>query len=76
VFRDGMTPVALGIVAGLAASAASNRLLQSQLVGVSPFDPVTIGGALVVLTVVALTACGVPARRAVRVNPVVALRQE
>ncbi len=76
VFRDGMTHVALGIVAGLAASAASNRLLQSQLVGVSPFDPVTIAGALVVLTIVALIACGVPARRAVRVNPVVALRQE
>jgi len=76
VFRDGMTPVALGIVAGLAASLASNRLLQSQLVGVSPFDPATIGGALLLLTVVALMACGVPARRAIRVNPVVALRQE
>jgi putative ABC transport system permease protein len=76
VFRDGLTPVALGIVAGLAASAASNRLLQSQLVGVSPFDPVTIAGALLVLTIIALMACGVPARRAVRVNPVDALRQE
>ena len=76
VFRDGMTPVALGIVAGLAASAASNRLLQSQLVGVSPFDPVTIAGALLVLTMVALIACGVPARRAIRVNPLIALRQE
>jgi putative ABC transport system permease protein len=76
VFRDGMTPVALGIVAGLAASLASNRLLQSQLVGVSPFDPATIIGALLLLTIVALMACGVPARRAIRVNPVVALRQE
>ena len=76
VFRDGMTLVALGIVAGLAASLASNRLLQSQLVGVSPFDPVTIIGALLLLTIVALMACGVPARRAIRVNPVVALRQE
>ncbi|PYR23065.1 MAG: hypothetical protein DMF94_02520 [Acidobacteria bacterium] len=76
VFRDGMTLVALGIVAGLAASLASNRLLQSQLVGVSPFDPVTIIGALLLLTIVALMACGVPARRAIRVNTVVALRQE
>ena len=76
VFRGGMTPVALGIVAGLAAALASNRLLQSQLVGVSPFDPVTIIGALLLLTIVALMACGVPARRAIRVNPVVALRQE
>ena len=76
VFRDGMTPVAMGMVAGLAASLASNRLLQSQLVGVSPFDPATIAGALLLLTAVALMACGVPARRAIRVNPVVALRQE
>jgi putative ABC transport system permease protein len=71
-----MTPVALGIAAGLAASVASNRLLQSQLVGVSPFDPATIANALLLLIAVALLACGVPAGRAIRVNPVVALRQE
>jgi putative ABC transport system permease protein len=76
VFRDGMTPVALGIAGGLAASLASNRLLQSQLVGVSPFDPATIANALLLLIVVALMACGVPAGRAIRVNPAVALRQE
>lgn len=64
-----MTPVALGIVAGLAASGGSNRLLQSQLVGVSSFDPATIIGGLLLLTVVALMACGVPARRAIHVNP-------
>jgi len=76
VFRDGMKPVALGIVAGLFASMASNRLLESQLVGVSPFDPANIVSALALLVVVALMACGVPARRAIRVSPVVALRQE
>ena len=76
VFREGMTPVALGMMGGLAASAASNRLLQSQLVGVSPFDPATIVIALLLLTVVALLACSVPAWRAIRVNPVVALRHE
>jgi len=76
VFRDGMTPVSLGIVAGLAASVVSNRLLQSQLVGVSPFDPATIVGALMLLTIVAAMACSVPAQRAIRVNPVVALRQD
>jgi len=76
VFRDGMTPVAFGIAGGLAASFASNRLLQSQLVGVSPFDLATIANALLLLIVVALAACGVPAGRAIRVNPAVALRQE
>ena len=76
VFRDGMTPVAVGIVGGLAASVASNRLLQSQLVGVSPFDLPTMANALLLLIAVALLACGVPARRAIRVNPAVALRQD
>ena len=76
VFRDGMTPVALGIAGGLMASIASNRLLQSQLVGVSPFDPATIANALLLLIAVALMACGVPAGRAIRVNPAVALRRE
>jgi predicted permease len=76
VLRDGMRPVMLGIAGGLGASLAANRLLQSQLVGVSPFDPASIVGAVLLLTVVALMACGVPARRAIRVNPIVALREE
>jgi hypothetical protein len=76
VFRDGLVPVAFGVFLGLAASLAANRVLQSQLVGVSPFDPITIAGALTVLLAVALVACGLPARRAMRVDPVVALRHE
>ena len=71
-----MAPVAFGVVFGLAASLGANRVLQSQLVGVAPFDPVTIAGALTVLLAVALIACGLPARRAMRVDPVVALRHE
>jgi predicted permease len=76
VLRDGMAPVVSGVIVGLAASFATNRVLQSQLVGVSPFDPVTIAGALAVLLVIALMACALPARRAVRVDPVVAIRHE
>ena len=53
-----------------------NRILQSQLVGVSPYDPVTMAGAPAILIVVALLACQIPARRAMHVDPVVALRQD
>jgi putative ABC transport system permease protein len=76
ILRDGLTPVAAGILLGLAASLAVNRVLQSQLVGVSPYDPLTMGGAPVVLLVVALVACQIPARRAMNVDPVVALRHD
>jgi putative ABC transport system permease protein len=76
ILRDGLTPVAAGMLLGLAASLAVNRVLQSQLVGVSPYDPLTMGGAPVVLLVVALLACQIPARRAMNVDPVVALRQD
>ena len=76
ILRDGLTPVAAGMLLGLAASLAVNRLLQSQLVGVSPYDPLTMGSAPVVLLVVALIACQIPARRAMNVDPVVALRQD
>ena len=53
VLRDGMLPVAIGMILGLAASLAVNRILQSQLVGVSPYDPVTMAGSPVVLILVA-----------------------
>lgn len=76
VMREGLRPVALGLIAGLAASFGVNRLLQSQLVGVSPYDPVTLTGTPVLLLVIALLACLVPARRAMRIEPMEALRHE
>jgi putative ABC transport system permease protein len=76
ILREGMTPVAVGLFAGVAASLGVNRVLRSQLVGVSPYDPVTMVGAPLVLMVVALVACYLPARRAVKVDPVVALRHD
>jgi putative ABC transport system permease protein len=76
ILHDGLTPVAAGMLLGLAASLAVNRVLQSQLVGVSPYDPLTMGGAPAVLLVVALGACQIPARRAMNVDPVVALRHD
>jgi putative ABC transport system permease protein len=76
VLREGMLPVAIGMILGMAASLAVNRILQSQLVGVSPYDPLTMAGAPVVLILVALLACLVPARRAMNVDPAIALRHE
>jgi predicted permease len=76
VLHEGMWPVAMGMLLGVTASLAVNRILQSQLVGVSPYDPVTLIGAPVVLIVVALLACQIPARRAMAVDPLVALRHE
>jgi putative ABC transport system permease protein len=76
VVREGMVPVALGTFLGLAASLAVNRVLQSQLVGVSPYDPPTMIAAPVVLIVVALVACLIPARHATHVDPMVALRYD
>ena len=76
ILRDGMLPVASGVIFGLAASFAVNRILQSQLVGVSPYDPITMAVAPVVLVSVALLACHIPARQAMNVDPAVAIRYE
>ncbi len=76
VLREGMAPVATGMMVGLTASLFVNRVLQSQLVGVSAHDPLTMAGAPVVLSLVALLACHIPSRRALRVDPAVALRHE
>jgi putative ABC transport system permease protein len=76
VFWEGMTPVALGLLLGLAASLGVNRILQSQLVGVSPHDPLTLIAAPALLIATALIGCQIPSRRAVQVDPAVALRHD
>ncbi|MBZ5632968.1 MAG: ABC transporter permease [Acidobacteriia bacterium] len=76
VFRQGMIPLAIGLAIGLPASFAVNRLLKSMLVQVSPADPVTLAVASAVLILSATLGCLIPARRAMRVDPVVALRNE
>ena len=75
VFMGGMLPVGIGLGIGLGASLAVNRLLQSQLIQVSPWDPITLLVASLVLMVTAVLGCLIPACRAMRVDPVVALRQ-
>jgi predicted permease len=76
VVRDGMTLVALGILIGLGGGLAGARSLATFLYGVSTNDPVTFVATVAVLCTVALAACAVPARRAIRVSPTMALRQE
>jgi putative ABC transport system permease protein len=76
ILREGLSPVAIGVLAGLALSLAMNRLLESQLVGVSPYDLQVMIGAPLILTFIAAAASVMPARRAVAVDPVVALRND
>jgi predicted permease len=76
VLRDSFWMVGLGIVIGLPAAYGVARLLEASLFELEPIDPFSAGLALAALSLVALTAAGLPARRAARVNPLTALREE
>ena len=76
VLRQGLSLVGIGLGVGLLAALGATRWLGSFLFGVSPLDPLTLGLGVVLLALVALAACWLPARRAARVNPIVALRQD
>ena len=74
--RQNLRIIACGVALGLAGGAGISRLLAAALVDLSPLDPLAFGGVSVGLTLVALLACWIPARRATKVDPLVALRYE
>jgi ABC-type antimicrobial peptide transport system permease subunit len=76
ILGGGLQLVAIGVALGLAGSLALTRVLQSQLYGVSAYDPLTFTGIATLLAAVATAACLLPAVRATKVDPMVALRTE
>jgi predicted permease len=76
VLRDGAKMALAGVAIGLGAALALTRLMTSMLFGITAHDPVTVAGVVSLLTLVAFAACYIPARRATRVDPMVALRND
>jgi len=76
VLSEGLLPVLVGITAGLLAAYSLTRLLTAFLFGVTPLDALTFGAATIVLLGAAVLACYIPMRRALRVEPMAALRCE
>ena len=76
VLREGSQLAGVGILAGLCGAAVVTRVLQNMLFGVKPRDPLTFAAVSILLGAVALLASFIPAQRATKVDPVVALRYE
>ncbi len=76
VLREGFQLVAIGLVFGIVGAASLQKAVASEIYGVRPLDPLVLATVMALLAIVALAACAVPARRAMRVDPMVALRYE
>jgi ABC-type antimicrobial peptide transport system permease subunit len=76
VVRRGLLLALAGAVVGVATAMAVTRLMAAILYNVRPYDPATFAGVSILLVLVALAASSIPARRAMRINPMVALREE
>jgi putative ABC transport system permease protein len=76
VVKQGMLLTAIGLMIGILASVALTRIVSGLLFDVSGTEPMVFGGVSLILTIVALAACYIPARRATRIDPLIALRIE
>jgi predicted permease len=76
VLREGFKLVTLGLVLGIIGAVSLQKAVANEIYGVKPLDPLVLAGVMAVLAVVALAACAIPARRATRVDPIIALRSE
>ncbi len=76
VLRQGLNLILIGVCGGLALAVATTRFIAGMLFGVSPVDPTALCGSTLLAGIIALVACYIPARRAARVDPMVALRYE
>jgi predicted permease len=76
VLREGFELVAIGLVLGIVGAVSMQKAVASEIYGVRALDPLLLASVMAVLAMVALAACAVPARRAVRVDPIIALRSE
>jgi putative ABC transport system permease protein len=74
--RHGVSLIVTGVGLGLCGTVALRSILASQVFGISPLDPITIVVGVLAVVVVLLLACYLPARRAARIDPMTALRQE
>ncbi len=76
VLREGFELVLIGLVLGVVGAASLQRLVATEIYGVRPLDPVLLASVMALLAIVALAACAVPVGRALRVDPIIALRSE